>query len=174
MAVVNQADDLFVFPVAAAELGGVTQKSETRVISIAAADDDGSKYLIAELPDTAILDEITLEAPAIAGGTSYDVGIYNVDGTLVNADVFAAALDMSSTAGLPTGPTGDPIRQAMTALLLTDVNKKLYEHAGHVMKAFPASGETNRKAKYRVVITANTVGTAAATIVARVRYRNPD
>jgi hypothetical protein len=171
MAVINQVDDVLVHPQPAAELCGARLLQVTRIVSIAAADDDGSIYLIAEVPDDAILDEITLESPAIAGATDYDIGFYNVDGSLIDIDTLAVTLNMSDVTGLPVGPLGEPIRQAMTALALTDANKKLYELAGHVSKAFPASGETNRKSKYRIAITASVVGTAAGTIVARTRYR---
>lgn len=171
MAVVNTVDDAFAHPQASAEFGGAKVLNETRVITIAAGDDDTSVYFIAELPDTAVLDSITLEGPAITAGTVYDVGLYNVDGTVVDQDCFANNLDLSDVTGLPVGPTGDPIRQCMTALALTDVNKKLYEHAGHVNKAFPASGETNRKGKYRIGLKGDTVGSGAGTPVARVQYR---
>jgi len=171
MAVINTADDVLTHPQAAAEVTGVPQYAVTKVIAIAATDDDTSKFLIAELPAEVVIDEITLESPAITAGTAYDVGIYNTDGSVVDADVFAANLDMSNVTGLPTGPTGDPIRQAMTALALTDVNKKLWELAGHVNKPFPATGETHKKTKYRIVLTADTIGSAAGTIVARIKYR---
>lgn len=171
MAVINTVDDVLTQPQPAAEVGGAALCGVTKVIPIAAADDNASIFLIAELPDTAIVDAITLETPAITGGTAYDVGLYNADGTVIDADVFAANLDLSDTTGLPTGPLGDPIRQAMTALALADANKKLYEIAGHVNKAFPATGDTNRKSKYRIALTADTIGTGAGTIVARVTFR---
>ncbi|MBX9688196.1 MAG: hypothetical protein K2X27_15920 [Candidatus Obscuribacterales bacterium] len=171
MAVVNQSDDVLTHPQASDKLTGARLLSVQVPISIAVADDDGSKYLVAELPDTAILESITLEAAAITGGTSYSLGIFNVDGSSISKDAaLASALDMSSISGLPVGPTGAGIRQAMTAVAITDVGKKLFELAGHVSKPLPGSGETLKKTKYRIVLTATTVGSAAATIIARIRY----
>jgi len=173
MAVINTIDDRLVHPKAASEVTGAPIYEVVSVIAIAANDDDTSKFFIAEVPAEAVIDEITLESPAITAGTAYDVGLYDTDGVVVSGkvDCFAANLDMSNVAGLPVGPLGDPIRQAMTALALTDANKKVYEIAGHVNKALPASGETQKKTKYRIGLTADTIGTGAGTIVARVKYR---
>jgi hypothetical protein len=172
MAVITTIDDVFVHPQPAGEVTGLHARRVVQEITIAAADSDGSVFFMGELPDDAILDDITLENADIAGGASYSVGIYDVAGTVILAAVFASTLDLSSSVGLPLGPYGDPIRHAMTALAPTDANKKLYELAGHVSKAFPASGETNRKAKYRIGLLAATIGTAAATIVSRIDYRS--
>lgn len=171
MAVINTADDLLTHPRASHNTTGARVLAVTQVISIVTADDNASKFFIAELPAEAIIDELTLEAATISGGSAYDVGLYDVDGTHINDDVFAVALDMSSSAGLSTGPLGDPIRSALTALALTDANKTLWELAGHVNKTIPGVGETQKRSKYRIVLTADTIGSADATIVARVRYR---
>lgn len=170
MAVVNEADDIFVHPQHAAQIGGKKVVESVRVISIAAADDDTSKYFMAEVPGTAILERVELEGPAVAGAADYDIGFYDVDGNVIIKDKLADGLDLSSITGLPTGPTGDAVRQGMTNLALTDAVKPVAELAGHVVKALPASGETRAKEKYRIVLTANTVGTAAGTFIARVRY----
>lgn len=170
MAVINTADDLLTHPQSAGEVSGKRVVEVIKPIAIAAADSDTSQFLLAEIPGTAILESITLEAAAIAGATDYDVGIFDTAGAVIDADILAAALDMSDTTGLPVGPLGEAIRQAMTALALTDAGKQLFELAGHVSKTFPGSGETLAKAKYRIVLTANTIGTAAGDIVARIRY----
>lgn len=170
MAVINTVDDILTHPQPAAETTGSRVLEVVRLITIAASDDDGSKFLIAEVPDMAVLQSVTLESPAITGATDYDIGLFDKDGNVLNANVLADGLDMSSTTGLPTGSTGDPVRQGMTNLALTDATKRVFELAGHVNKAFPASGETNRLSKYRIGLTANTIGTAAATIIARTRY----
>jgi hypothetical protein len=171
MAVINTADDVLTHPLHAGEYTGKPTMRVVKAISVAAGDDDGSKWLLAELPDTAIVDRITLESAAITGGTDYEVGLYTVDGTVISKGCFATGVDMSNVTGLPTGPFGDPIREAMTALDSSHVNKKLYEIASHVNKAFPAVGETQRKSKYRICLTADTVGTGAGNIIARIDYR---
>lgn len=170
MAVVNEADDVFVFPQHAAQIGGKRVIETVRVISIAAADDDTSKYFMAEVPGTAVLERVELEGPAISGASDYDIGFYDTDGNVIIKDKLADGLDLSSITGLPTGPTGDAVRQGMTNLALADAVKSVAELAGHVVKALPATGETRAKEKYRIVLTANTVGTAAGTLIARVRY----
>lgn len=170
MAVINEADDLFSHPQHAAQIGGKRVIEVVRVIQIAAADDDGSKYFMAEVPGTAVLGRVELEGPAITNGTDYDVGFYDVNGNVIIKDKLADGLDLSNVTGLPVGPTGDVVRQAMTNLALADAIKSVAELAGHVVKALPAPGETRAKEKYRIVLTANTVGTAAGTLIARVRY----
>lgn len=174
MAVINQSNAVYTFPQPTDKLSGARMMGVQKLISIAAADDDGSKFLIAELPDTAILHSITLECGAITAGTSYSVGIFLPDGTSISKDAaLASALDMSTTSGLPVGPTGAAVRQAMTAVAAADVGKQLFELAGHVSKVVPGSGETLRKSAYRIILTATTIGSAAANIIARVTYVMP-
>lgn len=171
MAVIDQSATKLTHPQASDKVTGARVLSVQVPITIASGDDDGSKYLVCELPDTAILESITLEAAAITGGSSYSLGIFNVDGTSISKDAaLLSAEDMSNVSGLPVGPTGAAIRQAMKAVAITDIGKKLFELAGHVDKPVPASGETLRKGKYRLILTATTVGSANATIIARVRY----
>lgn len=170
MAVINTADDQLTHPLEHGTYGARTL-SFTKVIAIASGDENASKFLIGEVPGEAIIDSITLEVAAITGGTGYDVGLYEVDGTAINDDVFAAALDLSDVTGLGKGPLGDEIRHAMTALAAADVNKPVWELAGHVNKTLPGVGETLKRSKYRIVLTADTIGSADANIVARVTYR---
>lgn len=170
MAVINEAGKVLAHPQDSSQVGGRRRMQLIKAITIAAADDDTSKFLIGEIPDSAVLEEITLESPAITAGTSYSVGLGDVDGNVINATKFAAALDMSTVTGLPVGPLGDPIRQGMIDLALTDASKEVWELAGHVNKPVPATGETLKKSKYRLLLTANTIGSANATIVVRVSY----
>lgn len=171
MAVINTVNDRFAHPQAAAEFSGARVLRQSIEIAMAAADDNDSIYFVGEFPGTAVIDSITIEGATIAGATDVDLGIYEVDGTVIDKDVLADGMDLSDSTGLPTGPYGDPIRYAMTALAPTDRNKKLYELAGHVNKPFPASGETLKRSRYRLALHANAAASAAGTIVVTVDYR---
>ena len=170
MAVIAEHTAKYPHPQSAVEFAGARPLETIRVINIATGDDDGSKWLIAEVPDQAVLKSITLEGAAITGGTSYSVGLHDADGNSILPNAFLNAADFSSTAGLPTGPLGSPIRQCMPVVTPANANKKVFELAGHVNKALPAAGEVSRKSKYRIVLTGNTAGTGAGTLVARVEY----
>lgn len=170
MAVINEVDDLLTHPQPASKVGGKKLMEVIRVFTIAAGDDDGSKWLLAEVPGTAQLVSAEIEGAAVTGMTDVDFGFYDVEGNAVDADKLADGLDLSSTTGLPTGPLGDPVRQVMSGLALTDADKPVAELAGHVVKALPATGETRAKEKYRIAMTANTVGSGAGTFCSRVKY----
>lgn len=170
MAVVDQSTTQLVHPVAAVENTGARLLQIQKVITLGASESDLSKYFLGELPDMAVIESITLEGAAVTGFSSADVGLYNVDGSVISANCLASALDLSTTSGLGTGPTGSPIRPASTAIGAANATKRVFELASHVNKAYPASGETNRKAKYRVILTANTRGSGTGTLVARIRY----
>lgn len=172
MAVITEITQVIAHPQTNGELCGAKMLSMTRAINIAALDDDGSIYMIGEVPDTAVIDSISLQGAAITAGTSYDVGLYDSLGNSISKEAcFAAAMDLSSVAGLPLGSHGVAVRQCMSAVSLANANFKTYDHAGHVNKTIPAVGETQKKSKYRIGLRANTVGTAAATLIARVTYR---
>lgn len=171
MALINEPANSYGHPQSAVEFSGARMCEVTRIITIATGDNNASVYLVAEVPDQAVLESITLEGAAITGGTSFDVGLYDEKGNVIGTgNQLASALDMSSVAGLPTGPAGSPIRQAMTAVGVANVTKKVLELAGHVNKAFPATGETQRRAKYRIGLKATTKGAGSGTLVARTTY----
>ncbi|MBS2008256.1 MAG: hypothetical protein JST01_14505 [Cyanobacteria bacterium SZAS TMP-1] len=172
MAVINEPATLKLkHPQDSGELQGARVLEVVRVISIAAGDDDGSAYLLGEVPDQAVIESISIEGAAITGGSAYKVGLADADGNMIDDNCFADTTDFSSTTGLPLGPLGSPIRQLMSAVGLANARKRVFEHAAHVNKVVAASGETQRKGKYRVVLTAATVGSAAATLVCRIKYQ---
>lgn len=170
MAVVNQVTQKFTHPKDAVSISGRRVMEVINLISIDATDDDGSIYFLAEVPDSAILERIDLEGPALTGATNFDVGIYDVNGNVLNVNKLATGLDLSVVTGLPLGPTGRPVRQCMTNLTLAEAIKNIAAILGHVAKAFPAPGEVARKGKYRIGLRGNVVGTATGQFLARVRY----
>ena len=125
---------------------------------VAAGDDDGSIYrLIKSVPKEYIPVRFEILNDAITAGTDYDLGIYRslVDGTqgeVVDADAFAAALDMSAAAA-----RGSP-KEGLAAVLIEDIQKTIAQLAGDTLA--PLTKELN----YDVALTANTVGSIAGTI----------
>lgn len=171
MAVINTVDDALSHPQTAGEISGAPILRIVETISIAAGDDNGSIYFVGEVPNSAVLDSITIEGTDITGGTDFQLGLYNVDGSVIDANCLMDTTDFSSITGLPLGPHGVALRQCLTAVALADANKEVYLLAGHVNKAFPASGETNLKAKYRIGLLAATIGSEAVDLVVTTTYR---
>lgn len=172
MAVVNDVDDALSHPTTAGELTGARVLQVTKVISIAADDSATSVYKIADIPGTACIDELTIEQSANSNAPSVvDCGLYDTAGTVIDADALASNMDLSTVTNLIAGPGGGYIRHATTAIAYANANKKVFEHAGHVQKPTLASGETLAKSMYRVALTVDTAGSAAITLVARLRYR---
>lgn len=136
-------------------LAGGSLRMSIGYVEVAAADSDASTYRFVRLPSNAVIFRLEILNDAIAGGTSYDAGLYKTaaaGGAAVDADVFATAIDMSVARTLP--------QDAMFEVLdIANVEKRLWELAG--LTADPMC-------EYDVVLTANTVGSAAGTIAVRV------
>lgn len=134
---------------------GARQRNIVDTVEIAAADDDGSKYRLARLPANAVITSITIDNDAITGGTDFDLGVYDVpevnSGAVIDADALADGADLSS-AGSVSG---------LTAVDIANKHKKLWEVAG-------IAEEANKLVD--IVLTGNTVGTAAGTVSITVSY----
>lgn len=120
---------------------------------IAAADDDGSIIrMFKSVPGTLVPIFLGVANDAITAGTSYDLGAYKPDlGTVVDADCFAAAMDMSTAHKL-----GLSMLSGMSAIDQANVGKKIYELAGHTVSTALEA--------YDIALTANTIGSAAGTV----------
>lgn len=131
---------------------------------VAAADSDTSTFRLFPLMSAyAIPLDIFVACDAITAGTDYDVGLYvsGVGGAVVAGKVncFANALDLSSAiASLHPGTALD----GMKDVDLANRELRLFEHAGHNL--------VTKLDTYDIVLTANTIGTAAGTIAARLVY----
>lgn len=125
---------------------------------IAVADSDLSVYRIGTLPSNAIIIKIEVNNDAITAGTDYDLGLYRVGtgGAVVDADVFADGLDMSSAAANGSEKNG------LGNVAIDALTNKLYEHAAETV--------TDKKEGYDLAWTANTVGSAIGTITTRVYF----
>lgn len=163
MGVVAQMADKVSFP-ASSLFGGASIKQIMKKVSIAAADDDLSVYLVGEIPGEAIITGVECLNEAITDGTDYDLGIYDENGTAYSADKILDGIDMSSA------------RTAFTSLALdygvANVEKTVAELVGHVNKVVPAAGEVAAKRVYRLGLKANTAGSGAGDIALLITYRD--
>ena len=155
MAVINDYVDSIV---AAGKLTSFGNAKDVFIIpvtfEVAAADSDGSIYRILKNVDpNLILIQARLACDAITGGTSYDFGVYlplSEGGAEVDANCFASAMNISA------GYSRILALDALVTLDLADVQKRIYEVAGHTL--------ATRKRGYDLALTANTVGSGAGTI----------
>jgi hypothetical protein len=93
---------------------------------------------------------ICIHNTAITAGTDYDVGLYKVNsGAVVDADILADGLDLSSAATVATWNN-----KGMTTIGIANGTQDLAT----------LGAETNPDASYDICLTANTVGSAAGTI----------
>lgn len=126
----------------------VTMKA---VVSVAAADDDGSIYrLFKGVPSNFIPVNICIQNGAVTAGTDYDLGLYKTGGAVVDKDILADGLDMSSARTVATWNNA-----GLTTVALANTQKTLAE----------LSAQTDPDKDYDLALTANTVGSAAETIV---------
>ena len=120
---------------------------------VAVADDNGSTYLLFKsVPSSFRLVELTVMCDAITGGTDYDIGVYNAEtGVVVDKDLFMDGQTLA-TASRALNGLGNVNIADIGAL------KTIAELLGLT--------PTTAKSSYDIVLTGNTVGTAAGTVTA--------
>ena len=130
---------------------GTKQVTLVGTVAVAAADDDGSIYrVISGVPSSLVPVNIAIHNTAITGGTDYDLGLYKPNsGAVVDADILADGLDLSSAVTIATWNNA-----GLTTLSIADGAETLGE----------LSAQTDVDASYDIALTANTVGTAAGTV----------
>lgn len=131
------------------------------VVSVAAADDDGSVYRWARVNAKMIPVDITVTNTAITNGTDYEIGIYSTkDGPLAGAvkdlDVLLGTTSMASARAEGSGISG------LSAVAVADAQKRLYELAADTASDHPS--------EYDLALTGNTVGTVAGTVTIKARF----
>lgn len=133
------------------------------LVAVAAADDDTSKYRIAKVPATWTPFSIVATNTEITSGTDYDLGLYyTLEGALEGAvttggkDVLADGIDMSSARAEGSGIS------MLSAVAVADAQKPIWELAGDTID--------NHQSSYDIVLTANTVGSAAGTIALKALF----
>lgn len=141
----------------AARVSGDEERVMVATVEIAAADDDGSKYrMFKSIPSNFIPTEITIACDTITGGTDYELGIYKTNlgaviskGLLMTNQTLATAL---------TRATGHQL--GLAAVDIANIYKTLGE----------LSGQTDIDPAYDIVLTADTVGTAAGTVTVIAKF----
>lgn len=130
------------------------------IFEVAVADDDGSIYrLLKNIPASAVISAIEILNDAITSGTDWDLGLYkNLErgGDVLAVDVFLNGADLSSARVHGAGLDG------LTDLNIANAGDTVFEHAGDTLDT--------RELGYDLALTANTVGAAAGTIVAKITY----
>lgn len=126
-------------------------------VEIAAGDDDTSKFLFVTVPSNAVIASIKVFCDAITGGTSFDCGLYQTTengGAAADADLFATAVSLA------------------TAITVgTEIRFEAADIAGCNLRVWQLLGLTSDPVRdYDIVLTANTVGTAAGTVSLQVLY----
>lgn len=121
-------------------------------VAIAAADDDGSTYLVAEsVPSSFVPVKATILTDAITGGTDYDLGVYDSDtGVAVDADLFVDGQTLASASRTLDG---------LSAVDIADIGA--LKSIAELLGLTPSTA----KSKYDLVLTGNTVGSAAGDVV---------
>lgn len=131
---------------------------------IAAADGDGSTLRIVNLPSNCIVTSIKIFNDAITGSTSWDVGLYRTTqdgGAVVDADLFASAVDINA------GLEGTELRfEAGTTGPIDYIEYRLWQLADLGAATYTADPGY----EFDLVATANTIGSAAGTIIFMVDY----
>lgn len=125
----------------------------------AAADDDLSVYrLWKNVPADLIPVKIEIACDAITGGTDWDLGFYEpsvggVDGAVIDREVLANTLDLSSAVAWSSALDG------LENLNISEVNQRIYEICGHTL--------ATKKRGYDIALTAVTVGSGVGTVSVR-------
>ena len=138
-------------------LAGARPQMSMGTVEIAAADSDTSVYRMVRLPSNAVIYRIEILNDVITGGTSYDLGFYQINdngGAVVDADIYATAIDMTVARSLP-------FDASFEVLDIANIEKRVWEVLG-------LSADPQRL--YDLCFTANTVGTGAGTISMRVMW----
>lgn len=122
-----------------------------QTVAVAAADDDGSIYRVFKaVPSELIPLKIDIETTTITAGTDYDLGLYQTDlGAVVDADCLMDGQTMATASKALNG---------LGAVAAADALLPLWDLAAGVTSA-------TKKGNYDIALTANTVGSAAGTIV---------
>lgn len=129
---------------------GVNTFTIIATVAVASGDDNGSIYRVfPNIPSSCVPVNICVHNTAITAGTVYHMGLYKPNGgAVVEVDILAATLDLSSAATITTWNNN-----GMKSLTL-----------GTVSDLGTLSAQTDVDAAYDIALTGATVGTADGTI----------
>lgn len=130
----------------------------TTTVPVAAADDDTSKYVVGVVTANERPKDINVFCDEITAGTDYDIGLYRIDsdgglGAVVDKDLFADGLNLATAQDRLFG---------LGAPAIENLGKTVRE----LLVAASITANINDP-QYYVVVTANTVGSAAGDITVR-------
>lgn len=137
-----------------AHLAGSSVRHPVAKVEVLAADDNGSVYRMFRVHSSERINSLSLLNDAITAGTSFDAGLHDTEangGAVVQKDLFATAVDLSSARVAPLDITFE-------ALNIDKAELMIWELLG-------LAADPNKY--YDLTLTANTVGTADGTIVTR-------
>lgn len=158
-------------PQSAFNTTGQRTKQIKRMFTITNGDSIGSSYLLGELPDTAIVDNIVIDGPTTAGVTSADVSLFDSKGVVKAVAYYGAALNLSSSAGTATSTYASSFKwMAHNAVTVANSNNQVWQDAGDVEGPYPASGAVIKDTKYQIGLVLNAAATATGTYVATINY----
>lgn len=165
MAVINEKSKVVEFPQGAL-YSGASEKVIQKAIPVASGDENGSEWLVGEIPGEAIITGVGCANSQIDNGTDFDIGIVNLDGSVIanKGNILADQVDMS------TARTA--LAQLPLAFGVANAGKTVGELVGHVDKVVPAAAEVNKKRAYRIILKGNTAGTVDGTVLVQIRYRD--
>ena len=132
---------------------------------IEAADNDGDTFTLFPVPLDARISDVKVLNDAITGGTNYDIGFYLITagnlGAVVDADIIADGIDFSSASTTWTSVlfVGSGAKDQGA------IANKVWEDLGYA--SLTAAREAAGNSDVYMVITANTVGSAAGTVSVR-------
>ena len=137
----------------------------TETFEIEVADIDTDTFTFFPVSLDARIDDLLILNDAITGGTDFDFGFYKITdndlGDPIDADILADGVDMSSARTTWNSALfwGSSSKDQAT------VKNKLWQDLGY--SSITAAREANPEGMVYMVMTANTVGSAAGTISAK-------
>lgn len=136
-------------------LGIGNVKNRIAIEEIAAADDDGSAYRFFKgVPVSEVIIDLKLSNDAITAATDYEVGFYETDtGALIDIDILLGTTDINA---------GTTDTDALGAVDIANRGLSIEDLINTVVGAGTVTYPT-----VDVVVTANTVGSTAGTILLR-------
>lgn len=107
-----------------ARIGGARMIEAVGHVSAASGDSSGSKYLMAEVPSNAGASQVLLSCDGDATTGAADIGIFELDGSDKDVDLFASAQDLTSAL------TNSDVTHESGEYDISEVEKPLWELLG--------------------------------------------
>lgn len=135
-------------------INGGRKRFATAQVAIDSTDDDGSVFFLLPVHSSWVITSIKVFNDAITSGTDFNLGLYNVDLTDADENVYADAISLA-TASLVG------VEQAFEARNITAMGRRVWEDAGEA---------SNLGKWYLLALTGVTVGSATGDVVVDVTY----